>query len=157
MIEDHVEHKAHAKAVCFGDHFLTIFHRSEKRIHRPVIGNIISVIVKRRNKEWRRPDVIHPQRFEVRKLLRNAVKISDPVSVGIAEGLYIDLINCAFSKIVHCVLLILSCEIRSAAVGAARIFCGHSSVLACRARFPFASIGQKCSECVHLSGSIHSH
>ena len=47
VIEDHVEHETDSVLLGLGDHFLDIFHRSEARVDRAIVRDIIPVVVLR--------------------------------------------------------------------------------------------------------------
>ena len=47
VIEDHVEHESDSVLFSLGDHFLDIFHRSEARIDRAIVCDIVPVVILR--------------------------------------------------------------------------------------------------------------
>ena len=86
MVEHHIEHQLDPPVLCLADQLFQIFHRSKHRVYLPVICHIITVIVLRGHEERSNPQIVHSQRLQIIKLLRNAPDVSDPVSVGIFEG-----------------------------------------------------------------------
>ena len=53
VIENHIEHQAHALGVRLCDQFFHVRHRAETRIDRSIIGDIVTVIIHRRHEEGR--------------------------------------------------------------------------------------------------------
>src|SRR5215475_15084500 len=66
---------------------------SEQRVNVRIVGHVVAKIRHRRCEDWRNPDGIHAQLYEVRQPLRNAAQVTDPVPVGVLKGAWIDLIN----------------------------------------------------------------
>ena len=97
MVENHIKHETEAKFICLTDHCVRIVHRTEHRIDGIIIGDIIAIVIHRTSEKWREPHVIDTKVLQIRELRPDAVQVADAVAVRVAEGLDIDLVDCANS------------------------------------------------------------
>ena len=93
VIENHVEHEAHAERVRFRDHRLAVRHGTEQGIHGAVVRHVIAVVEHGRRIEGRHPDIIHAEAFHIGQFGADAVQVPDSVAVGITERLDVNLVN----------------------------------------------------------------
>src|SRR5690606_38831574 len=70
-----------------------ITQRSETGIDLVVIGDIIAVILHRRGEEWHQPQAGYAEAGQVIQPASEAGEVSDPVTVGVHESLYVKAID----------------------------------------------------------------
>src|SRR5579871_3652525 len=63
------------------------------RVDIRVIGYIVTIIAPGRRKERKQPDCRYAQVLEIVQLAGKPAEIPHPISVAIAESLYMDLVN----------------------------------------------------------------
>ena len=97
MTRNKVKENVHITLVGFVENLFQIFIRAVAWSCLEVIGNIIACVSEWGFKAGIYPDRIAAQLLDIIQLFDNAVKIADAVTVGIVEGLGIDLIE-------HCVI-----------------------------------------------------
>ena len=66
---------------------------AEARIDPAIVGHIVAEILHRRGEEGRDPDAVDAQIGDVVEPLGDAGKIADPVTIGVAEGARVDLVD----------------------------------------------------------------
>ena len=99
MIENHIKHQPDAALIRLGDQLLHVSHRAVARIDIIIIFHIISIVILRRYKERRQPDIVSTKLFDIIQLPDHPAQISKSVLVRITERLRVNLINCTLPKI----------------------------------------------------------
>src|SRR5215472_11198272 len=79
--------------MCCRQERLEIVQRSVERMHGPVVGNVVAVVPQRGRKERHQPDRGYPEVAEVVEFLRQALEVSNAISVAVKERTYVYLIN----------------------------------------------------------------
>ena len=93
MVHHKIHHDPDPTGMRLRQHPVKIFHGSELRIDGPVITDIISIIIPRRLIDRGKPQDINAQHFQIIQFGSDSIDISDPVSIGVAETPWIDLID----------------------------------------------------------------
>lgn len=75
------------------------------RIDGQIIGDIVAVVLLRRDEKGRQPKVVHPHIRQIIQRIDHTAQIPDPVAVGVLERLGVNLINELILKVCHAVLL----------------------------------------------------
>ena len=101
VIEHHIQHQPDAPGGCLAGQLLKIFHGAVPGIDPVIVLHIVSVILLRRYKEGRHPDIIHSQIPDIIQLLCNSSQITQSVSAAVIKGFGINLIYGAFSEVCH--------------------------------------------------------
>ena len=93
VIYHQIHHDGHAAPFALGDQAIHVLHGAEAGVDVVIVGNIIALIRHRRTVHRRKPENFHTQRLQLVQLADDAGDIADPVAVGIAKALRIDLIG----------------------------------------------------------------
>ena len=93
VIYHQIHHDGHAALFALGDQALHVLHGAEAGVDIVIVGNIIPLIRHRRTVHRRKPENFHTQLLQLVQLADDAGDIADPVAVGIAKALRIDLIG----------------------------------------------------------------
>ncbi len=92
-----VGHKVHdhaqAQPVGFRDHAVEVGQRAEQRVDVAVVADVVAGVALRRPVEGGEPDGVHVQFGELRELRGDAGQIADAVSVQVAEGPRVHLVD----------------------------------------------------------------
>ena|SRR5436305_6887257 len=70
-----------------------IFERAKIRINIEIIGNVVSVVAQRRGIERQQPNGSDPEFMEIIQLVDEPAKIAHAVTVAVAKGLDVQLVN----------------------------------------------------------------
>ena len=111
MIYDQVHHDPDAERFRLRHEPVEILHRSELRIDRAVIVDVIAVVMVMRRINGREPDRVRAETFDIRQLLYDAAQVAYSVAVRILEGSGPDLVNdLVFEIVAHANSLLSVCS-----------------------------------------------
>src|SRR5579871_680897 len=71
---------------------LEVVQRSVERMYGPIVGNVIAVVPQRGREERHQPDRRDPEIAQVVELLRQALEVTNAISVAVKERTYVYLI-----------------------------------------------------------------
>ena len=81
VIDDQLDHHLHIALVRFVEKALEVVQRSIRWIYFRVVGNIVSVIAKRRREEGQQPDAGDSEVLQIIELRNEARKVPDAIVV----------------------------------------------------------------------------
>ena len=93
VVHHQIHHKLDAVLMCGRQQLVEIGHRTELGHNRPVIRNIVAIIVIRRGVNRGKPDNIYTQLRQVRDFFGDAGQIADAVAIGVVEGTRVNLVH----------------------------------------------------------------
>ena len=105
VAKHHVQHDFQSFGIGGLDQRVKVIHRAEMRIDGQIIGDIIAVVLLRRDEKGRQPKVVHPHIRQIIQRIDHAAQIPDTVAVGVLERLGVNLINDLILEVCHIVLL----------------------------------------------------
>ena len=93
MVYNKVNYQLHSSLMNFRQKIVKIFHSAELRHYLLVITNIIAVVIIRAVVKRTAPNRINAQFLQVIEFTANTVKVAYSVTVAVAKGAWINLIN----------------------------------------------------------------
>ncbi len=93
VVQHHLNDHSYPTLVSSAEKVLEVVECAVTGMHRSVIGDVVSIIAKRRRKKRHQPQRVDPQLLQVIELLREAAEIPDPVGVAVPKGSDVDLVN----------------------------------------------------------------
>jgi hypothetical protein len=88
-----VDHDLQAQPVRLGDHRVEVVERAQARVHVPVVGDVVAAVGEFRGVERAEPEGVDAQCGQVAEALGDALEVPEPVTVGVGETAWIDLID----------------------------------------------------------------
>ena len=93
VVADEFGDDAHAAAVRLPHQLPEVVEPAVHVVDPPVVGDVITVVAKRRGVEGQQPDRRHPQLLEMVELLDQPREVADTVIVGVEEGANVKLVD----------------------------------------------------------------
>jgi hypothetical protein len=93
VVDDELGHHLEPETVRLPQHGAEIVEGPVLRMHVLIVGDVVSVVPEGRRIERHQPDGVDPEVADVAELGREALEITDPVVVGVQEGLDVELID----------------------------------------------------------------
>ena len=98
MFQYTVKNDSHPASVDFLDQPHGIIHRPIFRGNGGVVRDVVTEVSLWRCKKRGDPYRFKTQPLDVIKLLEDALKVADPVSITVIKGTWIDLVDCSFME-----------------------------------------------------------
>ena len=100
VVQRQIRNHPHAAGVGGVKKMRQLFNRTEIRVRREEIRDVITPIVQRRGEKWRQPQTINTQPLQIIKAGFQTLEISYTVAVGILESAHKHLIkHCVFTPV----------------------------------------------------------
>ena len=93
VIGDDVDDRADAEGEGLGDQRLGFGQRAERRVDRPVVGDVVAAVGERGGVPGVVPDGVDAELTEVAEPRPHAGEIADTVTVGVGEAAHVELID----------------------------------------------------------------
>ena len=93
VVGDDVDDRADAEGEGFGDQRLGLGERAERRIDRPVVGDVVAAVGERRGVPGVVPDGVDAEVAEVAEPGAHAGEVADAVAVGVGEAAHVELVD----------------------------------------------------------------
>ena len=85
VVHHQIHHELNAVLMCGRQQLVEIGHRTELGHNRPIIRNIVAIIVIRRGVNRGKPDNIYTQLRQIRNFFGDTGQIADAVAIGVVE------------------------------------------------------------------------
>ena len=93
VVHHQIHHEFDAVLMCGRQQLVEIGHRTELGHNRPIIRNIVAIIVIRRSVNRGKPDNIYTQLRQIRNFFGDTGQIADAVAIGVVEGTRVNLVH----------------------------------------------------------------
>ncbi len=93
MVGHQVEQHAHATPAGLGDQLVQVGQRAKLRVDAGVSTDVIAPVRVRRRHGGGQPEAVYPEPGQVVEALDDAAQVPIPVSIGVAPGPYVQLIE----------------------------------------------------------------
>ena len=93
VVDDEVHDELHAARVQPLQQLVEVVERAEERVDRPIVADVVAVVVVRGGVDGREPDHVDAESLEVVEVLDDAPQVADAVAVAVCETPRIDLID----------------------------------------------------------------
>ena len=93
VVHHQIHHELDAVLMCGRQQLVEIGHCAELGHNRPIIRNIVAIIVVRGGIDRGKPDNIYTQLRQVRDFFGDAGQIADTIAIGVVEGTRVNLVN----------------------------------------------------------------
>ncbi|BDZ46288.1 hypothetical protein GCM10025866_21970 [Naasia aerilata] len=93
MVRDDVDNRADAELERLGDERLRVGQRAERRVDRPVVGDVVAAVHQRRRIPGVEPERVDAERLQVAEPGPDAGEVSDPVPVPVGEAAHVHLVD----------------------------------------------------------------
>ena len=93
MVGNDIDDRANPELARLRDQLLGFVERPERRVDRPVVGNVVPVVGERRGVPRAEPEGVYTEVAQIRKLGAHTGEIADPVAVPVGEAPDVDLVD----------------------------------------------------------------
>ena len=93
VVRDEVQDDADAALARACDELVEVGQGSEHRLNVPVVGDVVSPVLVRRDRDRRQPQHVDPQPLQILELLDDAGQVADAVGVRIRERADVHLVD----------------------------------------------------------------